>query len=132
MYRKKSSETNITESRSLTDRSITDVRSMTEMMVDFGVDERMGMDDDSSVSSGVPGAARSIGTEIVEFAPIEISPRINDLLGGGESSSNTFTRMETRVVQGTSTSTTGFVQQSSQQQQSSSSSALYSTRTQRQ
>ncbi|XP_021947825.1 uncharacterized protein LOC110845675 isoform X2 [Folsomia candida] len=118
MYRKKSSDTNITESR-----SITDVRSMTEMTVDFGVDERMG-DDSSSVSS-VPGAARSIGTEIVEFAPIEMSQG-----GGGMESSNTFTRRETRVTQqsaGTSSSTTGFVQQ-----QSSSSSTLYSTRTQRQ
>lgn len=71
MFRKKSSDTTATESK-----SITDVRSMTEMMVDFGVDDHLGRDDDSSVISSVPGGpARSIAdrssTEIVEFAPLE-------------------------------------------------------------
>jgi hypothetical protein len=112
MYRKKSTDTNITESK-----SITDVRSMTEMVVDYGMG---GGDDASSVVSSTPGAARSIGTEIVEFAP---SP---DEGGGGVESTNLFTRTETRTIQqsGESTTQTGFIQQSQQ----SSSTALYSTR----
>lgn len=115
MYRKKSSDTNVTESK-----SITDVRSMTEMMVDFGVEERMGGGDDTSSVSSTPGAARSIGTEIVEFAPLE-PPQ------GGMESSNTFTRMETRVTQQSGGSSSAFMQQSQQ----SSSTTLYSTRVQR-
>lgn len=125
MYRKKSSDTNITESK-----SITDVRSMSEVMVDFG----MGGDDASSVVSSVPGAARSIGTEIVEFAPIELTHTSarHEEIHGAESTSNTFTtRTETtRMSQQTvGTSSTGFMQQSQSQQASSS--ALFSTRVQR-
>jgi hypothetical protein len=115
MYRKKSSDTNITESK-----SITDVRSMTEMVVDFG----LGGDDASSVISSSPGgAARSVGTEIVEFAPFEQQD-----FGGGLESNNTFSRSETRMTQQAGTSSTAFMQQSQQ----SSSTTLYSTRTQQQ
>jgi hypothetical protein len=131
--RKKSSDTTFTESK-----SITDVRSMTEMMVDFGVD---GYDDNSSVVSSVPGAARSIAdrssTEIVEFAPLEEDE--DSHMGMGSN----FSRTETRVTQqtaGTSSSavfTQAQVSTSStsgvfQQAQSSSSSTLYSTRRQMQ
>lgn len=70
MFRKKSSDTTATSAK-----SVTDVRSMTEVMVDFGVGDRRHGDDDSSVSS-LPGMGpRSVAdrssTEIVEFAPLE-------------------------------------------------------------
>jgi len=127
MYRKKSSDTNVTESK-----SITDVRSMTEMMVDFG--EPMGGDDTSSETSSMPGAARSIAdrssTEIVEFAPLEEEE--------GLESTNLFSRTETRVMQhSTGTSSSAFTQQAQvssstiqQAQTSSSSKTLFSSRRQ--
>jgi len=128
--RKKSSDTTFTESK-----SITDVRSMTEMMVDFGVD---GQDDNSSVVSSVPGATRSIAdrssTEIVEFAPLEEE---DDHL----ESTSLFSRRETRVTQQSAgTSSSGLFQQAQsstssstgvfQQAQTSSSTTVYSTRRQ--
>jgi hypothetical protein len=120
MHRKKSSDTTFTESK-----SITDVRSMTEMMVDFGVEE--GHDDSSSIVSSVPGAARSVAdrssTEIVEFAPLE--EHEGEM---GMESSNTFSRSETRVTQQTAgTSSSGLFQQAQ-----SSSKTVYSTRRQMQ
>ncbi|ODN00006.1 Cuticlin-1 [Orchesella cincta] len=130
MYRKKSSDTTATESK-----SITDVRSMTEMMVDFGVDDHLGRDDDSSVVSSVPGGtARSIAdrssTEIVEFAPLEEDT--DSSLGIEPSTSgNNFSRMETRqqLISQNYSQSSGVVQQ--QQTTSSSSTTNLFTSTSR-
>ncbi|CAG7834178.1 unnamed protein product [Allacma fusca] len=88
-YRKISSGTTNTQ------KSITDVRSMTEVMVDFAVDDPLGRDDDSSVVSSLPGA-RSVAdrssTEIVEFAPLDEEDDFDDHLmnlpSGGVSRNN--------------------------------------------
>lgn len=102
-YRKKSSDTTATESK-----SITDVRSMTEMMVDF-TDAHFVNDDSSSEISSVPGGgsmARSIAdrssTEIVEFAPLEETDTDSSLgplpmMPPPHGDSN-FSRVETRQV----------------------------------
>ena len=115
MYRKKSSDT--TTAKSV--RS--DVRSMTEVMVDFAAGDHYGRDDDSSVVSSIPGPARSVAdrsqTEIVEFAPLdeedtsrEGSPDMLLNLSGGQSSN--FRTQEHNVSRHVDESG-AFVQQSS-------------------
>ncbi|CAL8137974.1 unnamed protein product [Orchesella dallaii] len=136
MYRKKSSDTTATSSK-----SITDVRSMTEMMVDFGVDDHLGRDDDSSIVSSIPGGmARSIAdrssTEIVEFAPLEeddtdSSLTIEPSTSGGLANNN-FRRMETRqqLISQNYTGSSGVVQQQ-QTTSSSSTTNLFTSTTRR-
>ena len=102
-YRKISSGTTNTK------QSITDVRSMTEVMVDFAVDDPLGPDDDSSIISSLPGGptrstADRSSTEIVEFAPLDedddddddfdpprrFPRRSSNLIPGGSNSNNNY------------------------------------------
>lgn len=131
MFRKKSSDTTGTDGK-----SITDVRSMTEMMVDF-TDTFDPRDDTSSVVSSVPGGmVRSIAdrssTEIVEFAPLEETDTDSSL---GVMDQPGYSQMERvtqqitqqeRVVQSGSG---GTMTQQQQQQTSSSSTNVFSSKT---
>lgn len=122
MYRKRSSDTTGTDGK-----SITDVRSMTEMMVDFTDHHFNPSDDSSSVVSSMPGApVRSIAdrssTEIVEFAPLEetdTDSSITDIPPG-----NNFETVQTRHHTQTVTQQPGGVVQ----QTTTSSTNLYTTR----
>jgi len=126
VYRKRSTDT-------ATGKSVrSDVRSMTEAMVDFAAGDHYGRDDDSSVVSSLPGNTRSVAdrsqTEIVEFAPLdeedtsrEGSPDLVMAMTGGQN--NNFRTQEHSVtrqvdearglVQQTSTTRSTFASSSS-------------------